>query len=159
MLGSRRFQAPAIDPDLPITPMLDMSFQLMAFFVFTFRPAPAEGQFSLSTATAGPSVEVAFVGLEQPEVFIVRVEANAKGGIARLTLREKDGPDPKPLDLGIDLKKLQAELKSRYDALKGKPGKLKLEIEEALLHESVVQLLDLGIRAGFKDIAPVPVEK
>ncbi len=29
---------------MPITPMLDMSFQLLSFFILTFRPMPTEGQ-------------------------------------------------------------------------------------------------------------------
>ena len=37
---------------LPITPMLDMSFQLLCFFVLTFRPAPAEGQIAVTLPRA-----------------------------------------------------------------------------------------------------------
>jgi biopolymer transport protein ExbD len=156
MLGRRRLSDPPVSPDLPITPMLDMSFQLMAFFIFTFRPAPAEGQFSLTNTTPGQD-DVLFPN-NMPATFIVRVEAKANGTIAKLTLREKDAADPLPLDLGTDLKKLQDELKKRYDALKGKPGKLRLEIEEKILQEHVVQLIDLSVRVGFKDIAPVPAK-
>ena len=34
-----------------------------------------------------------------------------------------------------------------------------LEIDNALLNEHVVSLLDAGIRAGFKDIAPTAMKK
>ena len=37
-----------MEPDLPITPMLDMSFQLLAFFIMTFKPADTEGQIALT---------------------------------------------------------------------------------------------------------------
>jgi len=37
-----------VEPDLPITPMLDMSFQLLAFFIMTFQPSPTEGQIALT---------------------------------------------------------------------------------------------------------------
>ena len=37
-----------VEPDLPITPMLDMSFQLLAFFIMTFKVAPTEGQIMLT---------------------------------------------------------------------------------------------------------------
>jgi hypothetical protein len=37
-----------------ITPMLDMSFQLLAFFVFTYHPVALEGQFPIALA-AGES--------------------------------------------------------------------------------------------------------
>ncbi len=35
----RRQGTDFVEPDLPITPMLDMSFQLLAFFIMTFKPA------------------------------------------------------------------------------------------------------------------------
>lgn len=38
--------------DLPITPMLDMAFQLLMFFVMTYHPSNLEGQFPIQlTAT------------------------------------------------------------------------------------------------------------
>jgi biopolymer transport protein ExbD len=36
MAHRRRKQGSPTEPELPITPMLDMSFQLMAFFILTF---------------------------------------------------------------------------------------------------------------------------
>jgi len=37
-----------VEPDLPITPMLDMSFQLLAFFIMTFHPTQTEGQIMVA---------------------------------------------------------------------------------------------------------------
>ena len=42
-------------PDVPITPMLDMAFQLLTFFVLTYKPAPSEGQFVMSLLPAQPA--------------------------------------------------------------------------------------------------------
>ena len=44
----RRQVTDFIEPDLPIVPMLDMSFQLLAFFVMTFNPTPAEGHLEMA---------------------------------------------------------------------------------------------------------------
>jgi biopolymer transport protein ExbD len=33
---------------LPVTPMLDVAFQLLFFFIMTFHPADLEGQIELS---------------------------------------------------------------------------------------------------------------
>jgi biopolymer transport protein ExbD len=156
MFGRRRFEETPVTPDLPITPMLDMSFQLMAFFVMTFRPAPTEGQFALAAMPAGDAVNLN-PAIAPPALFIVRVEADKKGGIANVSLREKDGADPFPFDAGTDLKKLQAELKKRYDAVKGQPAKLTLEIDSSLLHEHAIRLIELGMKSGFESIAPVPI--
>lgn len=36
------------DVQLNLTAMLDMAFQLLAFLIFTFKPAPVEGQINLN---------------------------------------------------------------------------------------------------------------
>ena len=71
MAGKHRQQADYVEPDLPITPMLDMSFQLMAFFVFTFRPSPTEGQIAMSLPKDdGGGVGIPNPAAPQPEVFV-----------------------------------------------------------------------------------------
>src|SRR5207249_10479235 len=37
-----------VEPDLPITPMLDMTFQLLSFFIFTFHPQNSEAQIYIT---------------------------------------------------------------------------------------------------------------
>ncbi len=44
--------------EIPITPMLDMAFQLLTFFILTYRPAPAEVQFSMNLLPAQPATEM-----------------------------------------------------------------------------------------------------
>ncbi len=51
-VGNRRQVKKGRVPDVPITPMLDMAFQLLTFFVLTYQPAPAEGQFVHEPAAA-----------------------------------------------------------------------------------------------------------
>ena len=36
--------------ELPITPMLDMAFQMLFYFVITFKPATGEGTFDTKLA-------------------------------------------------------------------------------------------------------------
>lgn len=40
------------DVDIPITPMLDMAFQLLTFFILTYVPAPQETSFSTNLLPA-----------------------------------------------------------------------------------------------------------
>jgi biopolymer transport protein ExbD len=40
--------------DIPITPMLDMAFNLLTFFVMTFNPTPPEVEFGLNLLPAAP---------------------------------------------------------------------------------------------------------
>jgi biopolymer transport protein ExbD len=44
--------------ELNLTAMLDMAFQLLAFFVLTFKPAPVEGQISLHMPPAHPTTNI-----------------------------------------------------------------------------------------------------
>jgi biopolymer transport protein ExbD len=162
---SRHKEAPDyVEPDLPITPMLDMSFQLMAFFIFTFRPAPTEGQIAMSLPKqeGGDSVSIPSPTDDKPEVFVVKVEAASNGTIAKMSITQKDAVDTRSVDLGADIKTYQKELKDRYAAIKAGEAKSKakvtLEIADNLLHEYVVQLLDNGLRSGFTNIAPVPLD-
>jgi biopolymer transport protein ExbD len=151
-----------VEPDLPITPMLDMSFQLMAFFIFTFRPAPTEGQIAMSLPKqeGGESTSIPDPSEVAPEVFIVKVDAATNGTITKMTMTQKDAVDARPVDLGANLKALQAELTERYKAAKNKPkAKVMLEIDDKLIQEYVVQLVDHASRAGFTNIAPTPLNK
>ena len=163
MLGRRRRRVGTdhVTPDLPITPMLDMSFQLLAFFIMTFKPAPTEGHIAMTL----PKDEGGGAGIpnlldeNKPLHYIVRVTATKEGKIEKITLREEGNADPKTTECGAEVEKYQAELKAIAAKLEKekKTGKLTLELGDDLVHDYVVQLMDVAIRAGFTDIAPVPI--
>ena len=46
-MGRRRRSKPDEEVELNLAAMLDMAFQLLTFFILTFKPAPVEGQISL----------------------------------------------------------------------------------------------------------------
>ena len=56
-----------------VTPMLDMSFQLLSFFVITYRPMPTEGQLSINMpkldATESPQVDPNAAGREEGRIL------------------------------------------------------------------------------------------
>ncbi len=153
-----------VEPDLPITPMLDMSFQLLAFFIMTFKPAPTEGQIMLTLPKeegGGPSIPNPSAP-DPPKHYIVRVVATDPGGrIEKMTLIEDGSAATTPKDLMGDIKLYQKELQALDAMLKAekKPGKLTLELDAKLLQDHVMLLVDTGIRAGFSDISPVPIDK
>jgi biopolymer transport protein ExbD len=55
-MGRRKKRYTQEDVELNLTAMLDMAFQLLAFFILTFRPAPIEGQISLRLPPPQPVV-------------------------------------------------------------------------------------------------------
>ncbi len=165
-----------VEPDLPITPMLDMSFQLLAFFIMTFKPAPTEGQIALTLPKdegGGTSTNISAIDENKPIHFIFRVEATKEGQIASINVtQEGSAAAATELKVGarknekgdptIDLaQEFAAEMRERQAqaAREKKTGKATLEIGNKLLQGYVVQLVDAGVRNGFADISPVPVEK
>ena len=42
---------------IPIVPMLDMAFQLLTFFILTYKQVPSEGQFGLNLLPAAPATD------------------------------------------------------------------------------------------------------
>src|SRR6266545_1059267 len=93
----KRPETDHVDPDLPVTPMLDMAFQLLAFFIITFKVAPIEGQVALALpkdAKGGGNDPADFLRADQqpPREYIVRATATDAGEIAKLTLVEENSP-------------------------------------------------------------------
>lgn len=162
MSAPRRRPAAAdpVDSTLPVLPLLDMTFQLLAFFVFTFRVSPTEGQLALAMPRVEGNGNAPVVGplADTPAVFVVHAEATAAGAIDTITLADREAPQVKPLDLGADLVALRAELARRHAALRDRPARLLVEMGDGLRQEHAVALLDAGVRAGFADIAPVPAD-
>ena len=68
---------------LQMTPMIDIVFQLMVFFVFTFKIALPEGDFSIRMPSAEKST--ASTPSESP-LLKVRLRANADGQLAAVQL-------------------------------------------------------------------------
>ena len=57
-MPARPGDAAEVRPDLPVTPTLDACFQLLAFFVLTFRPAPAEAQVTVHAPQEGSAAPI-----------------------------------------------------------------------------------------------------
>jgi biopolymer transport protein ExbD len=170
MRHRRRQGTDFVDPDLPITPMLDMSFQLLSFFILTFKPMPTEGQISMNLPPpqkGGPASLDFDPTKEQPAKFTARVQATDRGQIASITLFEDGSSNPDGTAFGTDLraflaecvKVVEKERKRREANPKIPPPKLTLEIADPLLQAHVMGVFDAAVQAGFDDISPVPIDR
>ena len=54
---ARKFKKAQEDVEIPVTPMLDMAFQLLTFFILTYHPMPSEGQFVMNLMPAAPATD------------------------------------------------------------------------------------------------------
>ena len=99
-------------PDVPVAPMLDMAFQLLTFFVLTYRAAPVEGQFVMNllppqpaTSAAAAAVEPA-AAMELPaslRTLPVVLQADDVGRLARISIADVDvSNEPKALAAELD---------------------------------------------------------
>lgn len=150
---SHRKSSVATRPDLPITPMLDMSFQLMAFFILTFRPAPTEAQIAMALPNAMPGEIHPIAKLEEPintDSLTVQVYAAANGSVGNIVVALPTGDVP----LGADSAALMRFLKQQKASRVGEQPTLKMEFVDGLQYGIAVKLLDEGRRAGYEKIVP-----
>lgn len=76
--------------------MLDMAFQLLAFFILTFKPSPIEGHLAMRLPRAGTVSTVAMasdssapsdvIAAEIKESFLVVVHADASGRVSKVSV-------------------------------------------------------------------------
>jgi len=162
MSRKRRAGDPVLEPELPVTPMLDMAFQLLAFFVMTYHPSALEGQMELNLPATGEAkaqdqsqVDLkaqSDIEMEIPSEVTVVVSTQpsgpAQGMISQIQVQQREGNTT----LG-DLEALGAHLKKVQTAagLKNKED-IKILADSRLKWAMVVQVVDTCQRAGFKGI-------
>jgi biopolymer transport protein ExbD len=61
--------------EIPVTPMLDMAFQLLTFFILTYRAAPTEGQFSMNLLPAQKATDIS---KEAPKDALPSIDATLR---------------------------------------------------------------------------------
>ena len=160
---------------LIITPMLDMSFQLMAFFIMTYHPSALEGHIDGNllppTLVANksknqvPSQDLPAVD-EEPQlqdVLLVVVKAVAKGQTegqrvdgepSRIMLKRPENPEAATISdsdtpVTEGLKRLTAELKRET----GPKANIKIEGDGDLKHQYLMQVYDACKQAGYQNIS------
>ena len=148
---------------LPITPMLDMTFQLLFFFIVNFHPADLEGEMTLSLP-ADEALEqlVAQPGRPAPDEFPidltvkVRTQLNGidDGEISAVFVRNLEGRE-EPVDGLAGLKKF---LNDKREDLTNKEA-IKVQGDGKLKVRSVLKVMDVCRRAGFANVSFVSPEE
>lgn len=148
---------PPADITLPITPMLDMSFQLLSFFILVFRPLPLEGQMAMHLPTVGDKAEQTKQDDEEIiDEYRLRVDDTDKGEVALLSLRGPTRNIPIPSN-----KELLTELKSLpKPAGRGAEGvTITIESAASLSYARLIEIMDVCKKAGYKSIGVTPIPK
>lgn len=166
-----------------VTPMLDMAFQLLAFFVMTYHPSALEGHYKISQVLppeqkpglAGPKMEkedllpTTDIEPKLADVVLVTIKATERGQIPgrtdgeiyRILVKKPETPTPEMIadaDRGDDndrsLKLLAGELqKLREGGTMTVASDIKLEPDPELKHEFVMNVMGVCRKEGFRKIS------
>jgi biopolymer transport protein ExbD len=111
-MRKRRHVRRAEEPTVQIAPMLDMAFQLLTFFILTYRPLPSEGQFVMNLLPPQPATAI---GAEAPaeaasdklpaslRTLPTVLKAGPGGALAEISVGEQSIPtDPAALEKELD---------------------------------------------------------
>ena len=138
----------------PVTPMLDMAFQLLAFFVLTFQSPTTETRLDLylpTTPVALPGAATGEARTSPPKRFDLDLENDLK-----IRAVADDLGDLKTLRFGDavlpDIAALGSQL-TRYAAvLDGKPLRVRIVADDRLRYEVAAQIIGTCNAAGVASI-------
>jgi len=133
------------DVELNLTAMLDMAFQLLAFFILTFRPPPVEGQISMrlpppKPVLADPKSKLD-VGQNESKnlpigynTLVVSLFADPNGTLAGLSV----GETPVQTLPGLDtkLKQIFADKDNPFD-------QVIVQVEEDVKYEDLMKVVEI----------------
>ena len=130
--------------ELNMAAMLDMAFQLLAFFILTFRPSPVEAQISLRIPTIAVTGAVGSQTEQQETTDFgltlnVKVLSTPEGELAGFEFDSTSLPAS-----GDSAKDLQALNQYLQDSLKGTAFEgIVIYFADDLNYERMVQILDI----------------
>jgi biopolymer transport protein ExbD len=140
--------------EVPITPMLDMAFQLLTFFILTYRPAPSEGQFSMNLLPAQAATEIK---KEQPKE---NENPSLDVSLRTLTTILRAGGDGLLGEVMLADKPIQGmdELKKELESFVNDPilsfDQALIKVDPRLKYSEVIKVIDV-----FSSLKPKPLTK
>lgn len=142
---SRSHRRPPMSENVPfpVTPMLDMAFQLLAFFVLTFQPPSGETRIDLylpavpaalpKPGGSQPAPALSSSDLELENDLILRARADAQGQLSSLELsgeRIAGGPEA-----------LGERLRDYATLLGDQPLRVRLVADDSLTYDAAAKIL------------------
>ena len=91
-MSHKKKQRKQMECELNLAAMLDMAFQLLTFFILTFKPAPVEGQIDVRMPPPKPVTQKAGVGAGSSDVpadagvnsLVISAFPNANGSLGSM---------------------------------------------------------------------------
>lgn len=167
-MRKRRMTDSPLEVDLPITPMLDLAFQVLLFFILTYHPSQLEGQMDLALPDAsevaapadGKKNRTAPSDLDLPSEVTVVVktphDGRTDGTISQIVVQERQGSHevaaPPGNAEGPWLAGLRDYLKKARDGLTNQ-NDVKIQAESQLRYAVVMRVMDACTAAGFRNVS------
>lgn len=136
----------------PVTPFLDMAFQLLAFFILTFQPPSQETRLDLYLPTVPATLPTAPRGreiasnLEDPDLetdLLVRAEADDRGALSSLKFGETRIPN---------VADLESRIRQYNQLLNGRPLRVRFQAPDRLRYEDAAKVIGACEAAGVSSI-------
>jgi biopolymer transport protein ExbD len=162
MKHRRRHAEDPLTPTLPITPMLDMAFQIFAFFVFTYHPSALEGQMELNLPAMGEAKakDISQVDpnaqsdteLKLPsELTVVLHSQDSVGSVTQIDVQQREGSTQLNPEQPGELKLLLPHLKKVRGGLANQDD-IKIQADSRVRWSQVVEVVDICKKAQFVNI-------
>jgi biopolymer transport protein ExbD len=132
-------------PEIPVTPMLDMAFQLLTFFILTYHPMPSEVQFVMNLMPAAPATD--FRAQAPAETTATNPDIPAALRTLPTLLRAGEGGKLGRVTLGEnDMEGMEA-LKKELKSILGDPtlpfDQALIKVDPDLLYSELMQVIDV----------------
>ena len=150
--------------ELPITPMLDMAFQLLTFFIFTYNPSQLEGHMDMSLPASGEARAqnkedvapdaMADKAIAEPSEITIYARTHHDGinnGALNFPVDVENFTGKKPVN---SLAELTAYLKEINKT--GANNAVKLKAESGLKWDGIVSVMDACNKAEFRSVGFSP---
>jgi biopolymer transport protein ExbD len=141
--------------EMNLAAMLDMAFQLLTFFILTFKPAPVEGQLALNlpppVQVAKPDAQAApnpgndpIVDLNGLETLHLQVMANERGGVRQVIL------EASPVVQGemneANIQRLDRELNRIFGTKMVAFDRIQIAVERTVRYGELMKIIDVCTR-------------
>jgi biopolymer transport protein ExbD len=123
------------DVELNLAAMLDMAFQLLTFFILTFKPAPVEGQIDLRLPQYGwePPGRIAIT----VDPVVISIYPTPDGQINSLTIGEGDR---------VSLPQLETTLRTMFREQGTGLDRVIIQVGSALRYEELMKVIGICSR-------------
>lgn len=155
----RRRRKPPGEVQINLAAMLDMAFQLLAFFIATFRPTPIEGHFQLRMPPPGQMVAAPMAASTTPtdgvaapsfvETLDLFVKADNTGQVTAVTVGQQEIVSGRLNEAAVQ--QLNAHLRGLFTIQAAPFDRIQVHADRRLHYQELMKIVDVCTRQTLPD--------